>query len=77
MLAPAGDLDPLGARADGVGEGLLRIERLAHLVEVGDLHVGAQAHAARVGRELAEDQLEQRGLAGAVRADQADAVAAR
>ena len=35
---------------------LLRVERFAQLVEVGDLHVGAEAHAARVGRERAEDQ---------------------
>ena len=53
------------------------IEHFAHLVEVSDLHVGAQAHAARIGRERAEDQAEDRGLAGAVGADQAEAVAAR
>ena len=53
------------------------VERVAHLVEVGDLQVGALAHLAAVGRELAEDQLEQRGLAGAVGADQADLVAAQ
>ena len=52
------------------------IELLAQLVEVRDLHVGAEPHAARVRRERAEDQLHQRGLAGAVRADQAEAVAA-
>jgi hypothetical protein len=43
-----------------------RSSAVAHLVEVSDLQVGALAHGAAVGRQLAEDQLEQRGLAGAV-----------
>src|SRR3954471_15870500 len=76
VLAAAGAVHPIGPRADRLGDGLLRIERLAQLVEVRRLHVRAQAHAARVGREGAEDQLDERSLAGAVRTDQADAVAA-
>ena len=56
---------------------LLGIEAFAHLVEVRHLDVGAEAHAARVGGERAEDQVEERGLAGAVGADEAEAVAAR
>ena len=39
--------------------------------------VGAELHRAGVGCELADQQLEQRGLAGAVGADQADPVAAQ
>ena len=74
--APA-DLDPLAARADRVGERRVEVERAAHLVEVGDLEPRALAHGARGRLQLAEDQLEQRRLAGAVRADQADLVAAQ
>jgi hypothetical protein len=39
--------------------------------------LGAEAHAAGIRRQLAEDQAQQRGLAGAVGADQADLVAAQ
>jgi len=46
VLPPRGQLDPLGALADGVGHGRFRIERFAQLVEVGRLQVRAQAHAA-------------------------------
>src|SRR5690606_40703926 len=46
----------------------------AVLVEIGDLQVGAGADLARVRRQLAQQQLEQGGLAAAVGADQADAV---
>ena len=77
MLARAADLDPLAARADGVGQRGVEVERVAHLVEVGHLQLRALAHRAGVRRDLAQDELEQRGLAGAVRADQADLVAAQ
>src|SRR5690606_22598128 len=40
------------------------------------LHVRAEAHAARVGGEAAEDEANEGGLARAVRADEADAVPA-
>ena len=70
------DLDVIGTGADGVGHGAFGIELFAQLVEIGNLQVAAQANAARVGRVFAEDQLEQRGLADAVGADQADAVTA-
>ena len=46
------------------------------LVERRDRDVGAVPHAAAVGRERAEQEIDQRGLAAAVRADEADAVAA-
>jgi hypothetical protein len=74
---PAQHLHPV---APGGAQGLPRrqvgVELLAVLVEAGDLQVRAQADRARVGLELARQQLEQGGLAGAVRADDADAVAA-
>jgi len=76
VLAPIGRLDPFGAGADGVGDCLLVVEHGAQLVEVRRLHVGAAADAAGIRRELAEDEFQERGLAGAVRADEAKAVAA-
>jgi hypothetical protein len=42
----------------------LGIELAAELVEVGHLDAAAEAHAAGVRRQLAEDQAQQRGLAG-------------
>lgn len=77
MLALVADLDPLAAGADEVFQRGVEIERIAHLVEIRHLQVGAAADLAAVGLEFAEDQLQQRGLAGAVRADQADLVAAQ
>src|SRR5216684_8460820 len=76
VLAAAGKLDPFRARADRLGDSFLGVESFAHLVEVGGLDVGAQAHASRVGRELAEGQVDEGGLARAVRADEAEPVAA-
>ena len=64
------------AFADGVDDGALGIELLALLVEVGDLHVGAVRTVAAVGRQLAEQQPQQRRLAGAVGTDEPDAIAA-
>ena len=54
----------------------LGIELLALLIVVSDLHVGAAPHLAPVGRQLAEQQPQQRRLARAVRPDQADPIAA-
>ena len=55
----------------------LRIELLALLVEVGDLGRGLPADRAGVRLELADQQPQQRRLAGSVRADEADAIAAQ
>ena len=66
----------VGAVGDAVEHAALRIELLAQLIEVRDLEAGAEADRARVGRELAEQEAKQRRLARAVRADQADAIAA-
>ena len=63
-----------------VGHGVLHAHRLvelrAKLVEVDDLELGALLDGAGLRRELAEEQAEQRGLARAVGADDADLVAA-
>jgi hypothetical protein len=54
---------------------LFRVEAFAPLIE-RDLHqVGAEPHFAGIRRKRAGQQVEQRGLAGAVRADDPDAVA--
>ena len=76
VLAFAVDLDPVGSRADRVADRAREVKLLAHLVEVGDLHVRAEAHAARVRRQLPEDQPYQRRLADAIRAEDADAITA-
>ncbi len=48
----------------------------AALVEPGEFDVGAEADLAGIGLQFAGQQLDQRGLAGAIGADDADAVAA-
>src|SRR5690606_38542164 len=52
------------------------VELLAQLVEVRDLQLRAEPDRAAIGGDLAEHQLEQRRLAGAVGPDESDAVAA-
>src|SRR4029078_5276654 len=46
------------------------------LIEIRDLQVGPAADVAGIGRHRAENELEQRGLAGTVRSDDPDAIAA-
>src|ERR1043165_5127889 len=75
MLSLAADLDPVRAGADRLDDRFLRIELLAHLVEVRDLHVCPETHCARIGLQLSEDQTQQRRFTGAVRADEAQPVA--
>ena len=65
------------AVADGLEDGPLGIELLALLIVVGDLHVRSPAHLAGVRRLFAEQQPQQGRLAGAVRADETDAIAAQ
>ena len=64
---------PIG---DVVEDGRDLVELGAQLVEVGDLEVGAVADAARLRRQLAQQQAQQRRLARAVRTDDAELVAA-
>ena len=65
------------AVGDLVEHGLVRIERVAALIDIADLHRLAEPQRAGVGLLLTGDQPEQRRLAGAVRADDADDAAAR
>ena len=77
VFALAADLDPFAARADGVGQGGFHVERIAHLVKIGHVDLGAHPHHTAVGGELAQDHLQQGRLARAVGTDQADLVAAQ
>ena len=66
------DLDVVVAVGDLLPDGLVGIERVARLVDVGELDGVAERERAAVGLLLADDHLEQRRLAGAVGADHAD-----
>ncbi len=75
MFARPADLDEFRAGTDDVGELRLGVERGAELVEVSDLLFGAAADAAAGRFSQTQDQAQQAGLASAVGADDADAVA--
>ena len=76
MLLLVADLDVIRPRRNHIDQRRFLVELRAELVEVGHFDLGAHPHRTRVRRELAEDQAQQRGLAGAVGTDHADAVAA-
>ena len=75
MFALGANLNPLAAGADEVFERGVHIQGVSHLVEVGDLQIGALAHFAAVGGEFSQNHFEQRGFAHAIRADQTNLVA--
>ena len=55
----------------------LGVELFPLLIVVRDLHVGADPHLAAIRLQFAEEQPQQRGLAGTVRADETDPIAAQ
>ena len=65
------------AAGDFLPDVLLAVERVARLIDIAELHRLADLDGAGVGLLLAGDHAEQRGLAGAVRADHADDAAGR
>ena len=71
------ELDELLAVADRLPDGLLGAEDVARLLDVGELHAVADFEGAAVGLFLAGDHAEERGLARAVGADDADDSAGR
>ena len=75
VLFLVADLDPFAAGADEVLQRGIQIHLMAHLVKVGHLQIAAQAHLAAVWSQLAQNHLQQRCLACAVGAQQADLVA--
>ena len=77
MLALSVDLDPLAAGADEVFQRGVRSIASRSWSKVGHLQVGAAADGAAVRFQLAQNHLEQRGLARAVGAQQANLVAAQ
>src|SRR3546814_789886 len=68
-LAELKDVEPAG---DFCPHRLVSVGGVAALVDIAELHGVADAQAAAVGLLLAGDHAEQRGLAGAVGADDAD-----
>ena len=73
----AADHDVVAAAAgEGIGQGRFWIEAFAVLVQRRHFDIGAEPDSAAVGRAAAGQHIDQRGLAGAIRADNADAVAA-
>src|SRR5262249_52966332 len=68
------DVEPVG---DLLPDRFAGIQRVARLVDIAELHRLADPQAPAVRRLLANDHAEQRGLAGAVRADHADDAAGR
>ena len=71
------ELDLLQPARDLLAHGLVGVERVAALVDIAELDRVADADRAAVGLLLADDHAEQRGLAGAVGADDADDAAGR
>ena len=74
---PLAELDLVVAAGDLLEHGLVRVERVAALIDVADLHRLADPQRAGVRLLLPGDHPEQRRLAGAVRTDHADDAAAR
>src|SRR5882672_439188 len=72
VARPGPDLDVLLTLGDLLPDVLLRIERVARLRDVPELHGLADDERATVGLLLAGDETEQRRLASAVRADDPD-----
>ena len=75
LAPPTVTLSPLPPVSTSVTV-IVGLQRGAGLVEQHHLQVGAEPDHAGIGREAARQQVDQRGLAGAVRADDAEPVAA-
>ena len=69
------DRDRIAVSSEVLSDGLIVVDLLAHLVEVDDFHLRTELQDTGGGRQLAEEHLDQSGLAGAVGADEADLVA--
>ncbi len=70
------DGDEFTAFGEVVHHGLLQLQLVTQLVEIRHFQLGAELDRAAAGLQFTQQQLEQRGLAGTVGAEQADAVAA-
>ncbi len=81
-LGPAGDVngevledDVVAVGAESLAERLILVELLAGLVEVDHAEGGGAVDGAGIGRDFAGENAEERGLAGAVKAEQSEASA--
>ena len=77
MFARAVDLDIIGTGRNRLRDRALFIQLGAELIVIGHRQLGAATDAACIRLHLAEDEFDQGRLAGAVRPDQADLVAAQ
>jgi hypothetical protein len=66
------DRNVLGSLRDLVEDRILRVQTLARLLHIPDLDRVADDQRARIRLELPRQDLEERGLAGAVRTDDAE-----
>jgi hypothetical protein len=75
MLALAADHNGFSAATgQRLSQGLLGVEAIAPLIKYHLFQVGTEPHLTGIRGKHAGQQVEQRGLAGAVRADNADPV---
>jgi len=70
------DRDRIAVAGEVLGDRLIVVDLVAHLVEVDHFHLRAELQVTGGRGQLAEEHLDQGRLAGAVRADEADLVAA-
>src|SRR5262249_9185994 len=71
------ELDLVEAAGDLLPHALVGIKRVARLVDIAEFHRRADTQGPAVGLLLSRDHAEERGLAGAVRANDADDAAGR
>ena len=78
MLRLSADHDRVAAAAgQGLGNGRSRVQAFASLIESDHLEIGAEPHPARIRRQGAGQEVDERRLAGTVRPDDAEAVSAQ
>ena len=68
------DLDKLLSAANVIDQIFIEVEFSSELIGIGNLKLGAEQHIALIGLELTEQQLDQRGFAGAVTPHNTDTV---
>ena len=77
VFAAAVDLHKIRAAGHILNRVAALIQLAAMLVEIGNLQLRALLHRAGIGRELTQQDFQQGGFSGTIRADDADLVAAQ